>query len=78
MKFDHLGECGAYLRGAVVIEIGLPAKAPYCQYCPLAKYEEAFRRYSCRAVRGDNWIFDPFHGRPEWCPLYLEGQESEG
>lgn len=75
MKFESLGECGEYLTGLLVLEIPLPAKAPYCQYCPMAKYEESFKRYSCRAMRRENWLFNPLHSRPEWCPIQFESEE---
>lgn len=75
MKFESLGECSHYLHGIILQEIALPQKYPYCQYCPMAKYEDSFKRYSCRAVRGDNWLFDPFHSRPAWCPIQFESEE---
>ena len=72
MKFESLGECGGYRRGVIVLEIVLPEKAAWCQYCPMCKYEESLRRYSCRAVQGGNWLFYPFSVRPEWCPIQWE------
>ncbi len=69
MRFEPMGGCGSYLRGYIILEVGLPEKRPNCQYCTMVKYEEAFNRYSCRAVFNRYWIHDPFHGRPEWCPI---------
>lgn len=75
MKPESLGECGRYLTGSVTLWIALPEKAPSCQYCPMAKFEESFRRYSCRAVREENWLFSPFVSRPDWCPIRFERAE---
>ncbi len=76
MKFESLGECGSYLRGVIVLDVSLPEKVPFCQYCPMCKYEESMRRYSCRAMQGKEWIFSPFSGRPQWCPIQFEEEEE--
>ena len=49
-----------------------------CQYCRLfCRYEENFKRYSCRLT--EEWLIDPFHERGRLCPLKRgEKKQDEG
>lgn len=75
MRFELLGECGEYLHGYIIMEVGFPKKNPSCQYCRMIRYEESLKRFSCRAIPEPNWIFDPFRSRPEWCPVQMNDEE---
>jgi hypothetical protein len=70
MKFESLGECLTYEHGVIVVDITLPGKAPFCQYCPMIKQEEFLRRFSCR-VTGE-WLMNPFNGRGIECPIQFK------
>ena len=65
MKFESLGKCLEYSTGTV--KIHLPKEKRVCQYCVMLRYEESYKRFSCR-ISGE-WIFDPFNGIPEHCPI---------
>ncbi len=67
---NSLGECLSYINGVVVLDVSLPTKAPYCQYCKLAKYEESFRRYSCRAT--GEWLLNPLSSRGAECSIQFK------
>ncbi len=64
-----------YGHGQAVVDVHFPNKDCVCRWCSLfLRYEEAFKRYSCR-LSGE-WIFDPFHERGSRCPLILEEDEK--
>ena len=60
-----------YTNGTVQITVHFPQDHVQCRYCPLfLKYEEAYKRYSCRLTH--EWIFDPGHQIGEQCPLKMD------
>ena len=64
-----------YTSGAATIYIHFPENKVVCQWCKLfLRYEENFKRYSCRLT--DEWIIDPFRMRGERCPLEMEKDDG--
>ena len=65
----------SYSHGQAVIDVYFPSGKEHCQFCTsFLRYEEHFKRYSCRLT--GEWIFDPFHGRGEECPIVFEGKDE--
>lgn len=65
----------SYVTGQTTVAVHFPNGDCVCRWCPLfLRYEEAYRRYSCR-LSGE-WILDPVHERGTRCPLAME--EDEG
>lgn len=73
MMFESLGSCGSYLMGEATIKTSLPAKAPYCQYCPYISYQSAYDRHYCRIT--EEWILNYRKERGEMCPFDWKGEE---
>lgn len=70
-----MNEVLAYGHGQAVVDVYFPNGDVACRWCPLfLRYEEAFRRYSCR-LSGE-WIADPIHGRGQLCPLIIKKEEE--
>lgn len=68
-----------YTTGRADIPIHFPEDKVHCQWCSLfLRYEENFKRYSCRLT--GEWILDPFHERGRLCPLIFDskGEDSHG
>ena len=61
-------------KGEVKVNF-IPGKVS-CNYCVFCRYEEAYRRYSCR-LSNDRWIYAPFTGIAEHCPLKFEAEDNE-
>jgi hypothetical protein len=68
--FESLGECLEYDCGVIVMDIALPHKAPYCQYCSMIKTEEFLKRFTCR-VTGEYLLY-PFTSRGKQCPIQFK------
>ena len=50
------------------ITVHFPIDKVQCNYCSLfCRYEENFKRYSCRLT--GEWLLDPFHAVGDECPL---------
>lgn len=50
------------------VDVHFPEGHIACQYCRLfCRYEENFKRYSCRLT--DEWLLDPMHNVGRMCPL---------
>ena len=48
--------------------VHFPEGQATCQYCKLfCRYEENFKRYSCRIT--EEWLINPFKERGKFCPL---------
>lgn len=66
----------SYATGTVNVAVHFPNQKIQCQWCPLfLRYEDAFKRYSCRLT--GEWIPDPFHQIGERCPLTFQDQKEE-
>ena len=64
-----------YSRRTTKVTVSFPEGREVCQWCPLfLRYEEAFRRYSCRLT--GEWIPDPFGMRGARGPLEMERSEG--
>lgn len=70
MTFESLGECTSYHKGVIVMNVSLPSKAPFCQYCPMIKTEEFLKRFTCR-ITGD-LLLHPFSTRGDHCPIQFK------
>lgn len=59
-----------YTKATGEITVNFPEDQVLCRWCKsFLKYEEYFKRYSCRLT--DEWILDPFHSIGMLCPLKL-------
>ena len=45
----------------------LPKEKAACQYCVMLRFEESYKRYSCRLT--GEWVFDPFNTIAIGCPI---------
>lgn len=70
-KVRSLGGCRGYLVGN--LRVNFPLESPTCQYCPLIRYEDPYKRYRC--WRTGEWLLRPFEERGENCPLTFESEE---
>lgn len=77
MSFKSLGGVKKYRHGTCTLHISLPGQAQCCNYCEMLRYNEAFKRYRCAAVREENYVLDPCSGIPEWCPVKWENWGEE-
>ena len=69
------GSVRYYTNGTATVAIHFPEDDVFCRWCPLfLRYEEAYRRYSCRLT--GEWILDPFNERGQKCPLQFNGKEG--
>jgi hypothetical protein len=65
-----------YTTGKAEVTVHFPEDKVCCQYCPLyLRYEENFKRYSCRLT--GEWIIDPFHEIGTGCPLTFDEVKKE-
>lgn len=66
----------SYAHGQAVVDVYFPNGEAVCKWCPLfLRYEENFKRYSCRLTC--EWIPDPFRVRGERCPLTMQTGEED-
>lgn len=66
-----------YTDGKAAVTIHFPEDDAVCRWCHLfLRYEEAYRRYSCRLT--SEWILDPINERGQKCPLHFNENEKEG
>lgn len=57
-----------YDKAVAHVPVFFPEGKRTCQYCKLfCRYEENFKRYSCRLT--DEWLLDPMHNVGRMCPL---------
>lgn len=57
-----------YDKAVAHVPVFFPEGKRTCQYCKLfCRYEENFKRYSCRLT--DEWLLDPMHNVGWMCPL---------
>lgn len=64
-----------YAHGQVVVDVYFPNRQCVCKWCPLfLRYEEAFKRYSCRLT--GEWILDPAHEIGAKCPIVMERKDE--
>ena len=67
-KMEFPDDVRFYTARVVQIDVYFPEGHEACQFCRLfCRYEDSFRRYSCRLT--DEWLLDPFHDRGRLCPL---------
>ena len=66
-------ECLYYTIGNVDVEIGFPENKVQCNYCMFCKYEESYKRYSCRLTY--EWLLDPMHRIGCKCPIKFKEEE---
>ena len=67
---------GYYTVGIAEVPVGFPEGEVKCKWCRYLRYEEAYKRHSCRFT--DEWIVNPFGyelGRA--CPIVFENTEKE-
>ena len=63
-----------YTRGEAAVTLYFPNGDTVCRWCHLfLKYEENYRRYSCRLT--GEWILDPLNERGMNCPLQFQKEE---
>jgi hypothetical protein len=60
-----------YASGTASVTVFFPDEKVCCNYCLFCKYEDSYKRYSCRIT--DEWLLYPFHGIGANCPLKFEG-----
>ncbi len=65
MKQESLGQCLRYVTGEA--KLYLPKEKAACQYCVMLRFEESYKRYSCRLT--GEWVFDPFNTIAIGCPI---------
>lgn len=66
---------GYYTSGVAHVDVHFPENKVCCANCvPFCRYEEAFRRYSCRAT-GEQ-ILTPFATIGQRCPIEFIKQET--
>jgi hypothetical protein len=65
----------SYAKGIASLNIYFPESKICCNYCLLCRYEEAYKRYSCRAT--DEWLLNPFIGIGEQCVIKFKEETSE-
>lgn len=64
----------SYATGTAEVEIHFPNKDCAYRWCWLfLKYEENYKRYSCRLT--GEWILDPYHQIGAECPLKFKKEE---
>lgn len=69
------GGCGRYTSGVAHVDVHFPNDRVCCANCvPFCQYEEAFRRYSCRAT-GEQLIL-PFATIGDMCPIQFINNEN--
>lgn len=67
MGTTHNG-VASYQDARACVDIYFPEGHVACKYCRLfCRYEEAFKRYSCRLT--DEWLLDPQKSIGDLCPL---------
>ena len=65
----------SYVTGTVEVPVHFPEGKVACCWCPLfCRFEENFKRYSCRLTH--EWIPDPFHMIGGQCPLKFKEDEN--
>lgn len=65
-----------YAKARITIPVNFPNGKIACQYCKLfLRYEEAFKRYSCRLT--EEWLLSPMTGVGERCPLEFTEKEEK-
>lgn len=70
------GGCGWFTSGVAHVDIHFPEDRVCCVNCvPFCRYEEAFRRYSCRAT-GEQ-LLTPFATIGHLCPIqFINNNEN--
>ena len=63
-KMDFPDGIRFYTARTATIDVYFPEGHEACQFC---RYEDSFKRYSCRLT--DEWLLDPIHERGRLCPL---------
>lgn len=64
-----------YTSGTATVDIHFPEDRVCCANCVVfCRYEEAFKRYSCRAT-GEQILF-PFNSRGAMCPIQFNKEEE--
>lgn len=77
MKRSHYSGDGVcyYTSGVAHVDVHFPENKVCCANCvPFCRYEEAFRRYSCRAT-GEQ-ILTPFSTVGQLCPIEFAKPEE--
>lgn len=73
-KWDSDG-VGYYTSGVAHVDIHFPEDKVCCTNCVVfCRYEEAFKRYSCRAT-GEQ-LLHPFIRRGEMCPIEFNNNRN--
>lgn len=63
-----------YDKAVAHVPVFFPEGKRTCQYCKLfCRYEEPFKRYSCRIT--NEWLMNPMHEIGTECPLVFEKGE---
>lgn len=76
MNYEHKNGVGWYTSGAAHVEIHFPEDKVCCANCvPFCRYEEAFKRYSCRAT-GEQLLY-PFATIGAMCPIQFNKTKEE-
>lgn len=64
-----------YAKGTGLISVYFPDGKICCNYCLFCRYEDAYRRYSCRAT--SEWLLTPFATVGDNCPLKFEEENKK-
>jgi hypothetical protein len=64
-KFEKGVRC--YTSGELRFAVHFPEGEVICRWCPYIRYEEHYKRYSCRIT--GRWVFDPMNNIGEHCPV---------
>ena len=65
-----------YTDGEATVTTHFPENDVVCRWCHLfLRYEEAFKRYSCRLT--NEWILDPSNEIGQRCPLKFK-EDNDG
>jgi hypothetical protein len=65
----------SYTKATATMDIFFPDGKVCCNYCLLCRYEEAYKRYSCRIT--NEWLLSPFTGIGTSCPLQFKEESNE-
>lgn len=69
------GRVDYYAVGTADVSIYFPQGDVACHWCHLfLRYEEAYRRYSCRLT--GEWILEPWNEIGQKCPLKIKKEEA--
>lgn len=65
-----------YTKATADIGVNFPENKVACSWCRLfCRYEENFKRYSCRLT--EEWLLNPFSEIGHNCPLIFKEEDNE-